>query len=67
MQPIEIIRGSKFVGDQTDDYNYRMLSRIILLMETPCCLVLQEVDAIYGSLYGMLCHNILSANELQIY
>ncbi len=54
MQSIEIIQGSKFSGDQTGDYTYRMLSRIILLMENPCCLVLQEVDAIYGSLYGML-------------
>ncbi|KAL4235125.1 hypothetical protein ACF0H5_006763 [Mactra antiquata] len=53
----EIIFGSQFDEDLTDDYNYRILSRIILCMEQGMILVLKDLDNIYGSLYDMLNQN----------
>ena len=51
------IFGSRFEEDMSDDYNYRMLSRIILCMERDCVLILRDLDCIYGSLYDMLNQN----------
>ncbi|XP_053405686.1 uncharacterized protein LOC123566607 [Mercenaria mercenaria] len=53
----EIIFGSQFEEDLTDDYNYRILSRIILCMEQGIVLVLKDLENIYGSLYDMLNQN----------
>ena len=52
-----VIIGSKFEEDQTEDYSYRILNRIILCMETGTTLVLKDLDTIYGSLYDMLNQN----------
>ena len=51
------IIGSRFEEDISDDYNYRMLSRIILCMERDCVLILRDLECIYGSLYDMLNQN----------
>ena len=51
------IFGSRFEEDISDDYNYRMLSRIILCMERDCVLILRDLECIYGSLYDMLNQN----------
>ncbi|XP_046854791.1 uncharacterized protein LOC124447744 isoform X2 [Xenia sp. Carnegie-2017] len=51
------IFGSHFEEDVSDDYNYRMLSRIILCMERNCILILRDLECIYGSLYDMLNQN----------
>jgi len=52
-----VIFGSKFEEDQTEDYSYRILNRIILCMESGSVLVLKDLDNIYGSLYDMLNQN----------
>ena len=51
------IFGSRFEEDMFDDYNYRILSRIILCMERDCVLILRDLECIYGSLYDMLNQN----------
>jgi hypothetical protein len=51
------IFGSRFEEDMSDDYNYRILSRIILCMERDCILILRDLECIYGSLYDMLNQN----------
>ncbi|XP_053401074.1 uncharacterized protein LOC123550673 [Mercenaria mercenaria] len=53
----EVIFGSQFEEDLTDDYNYRILSRIILCMEEGVVLILKDLESIYGSLYDMLNQN----------
>ena len=52
-----LIFGSHFEEDQTEDYNYRTLSRIILCMEQGFVLILRDLESIYGSLYDMLNQN----------
>ena len=52
-----VIFGSQFERDQTDEYYYRILSRIILCMEQGYCLILKDLENIYGSLYDMLNQN----------
>ena len=49
-----MIYGSRFEEDLSEDYNYRILSRIILCMERNCILILRDLERIYGSLYDML-------------
>ena len=51
------IFGSKFQEDLSEEYNYRVLSRIILCMERDCVLILRDLESIYGSLYDMLNQN----------
>ena len=51
------IFGSAFEEDLSDEYNYRILSRIILCMERDCVLILRDLENIYGSLYDMLNQN----------
>ncbi|KAK3605798.1 hypothetical protein CHS0354_002411 [Potamilus streckersoni] len=51
------IFGSKFEEDLTDDYSYRILSRIILCMEQGLILILKDLETVYGSLYDMLNQN----------
>ncbi|XP_028396105.1 uncharacterized protein LOC114520095 [Dendronephthya gigantea] len=51
------IFGSRFEEDLSEDYNYRILSRIILCMERNCILILKDLESIYGSLYDMLNQN----------
>ncbi|KAL3853052.1 hypothetical protein ACJMK2_016635, partial [Sinanodonta woodiana] len=51
------IYGSKFEEDLTDDYSYRILSRIILCMEQGLVLILKDLETVYGSLYDMLNQN----------
>lgn len=52
-----VIFGSHFEEDQTADYSYRILSRIILCMEQGFVLILKDLENIYGSLYDMLNQN----------
>ena len=51
------IFGSQFQEDLSEEYNYRILSRIILCMERDCVLILRDLENIYGSLYDMLNQN----------
>ena len=51
------IYGSRFQEDLSEEYNYRILSRIILCMERDCILILRDLERIYGSLYDMLNQN----------
>ena len=51
------IFGSRFEEDQTEEYNFSILSRIILCMERDCVLILRDLESIYGSLYDMLNQN----------
>ena len=51
------IFGSRFEEDQSEEYNYNILSRIILCMERNCVLILRDLESIYGSLYDMLNQN----------
>ena len=51
------IFGSRFEEDLSEEYNYRLLSRIILCMERDCVLILRDLESIYGSLYDMLNQN----------
>ena len=51
------IYGSLFEEDLSEEYNYRILSRIILYMEQDCILILKDLESIYGSLYDMLNQN----------
>ena len=51
------IYGSRFEEDLSEEYNYRILSRIILCMERDCILILKDLESIYGSLYDMLNQN----------
>ena len=51
--------GSRFENDISEEYNYRVLSEIILCMETGVILVLRDLENIYGSLYDMLNQNYL--------
>ena len=53
------IFGSKFEEDLSEEYNYRVLSRIILCMERDCVLILRDLESIYGSLYDMLNQNYI--------
>ena len=50
------IFGSHF-KDDLEDYNYRVLSQIILHMERDCVLILRDLENIYGSLYDVLNQN----------
>lgn len=49
-----IIFGSRFEEDFFEEYNYRMLSRIILCMERDCVFIFRDFESIYGSFYDML-------------
>ena len=51
------IFGSRLEEDLSEDYSYRILSRIILCMERDCVLILRDLENIYGSLYDMLNQN----------
>ena len=51
---VKMIYGSRFDGDQSEDYNYDVLSRILLYMECSCVLILRDLELIYGALYDML-------------
>ena len=51
------IYGSRFEEDLSEEYNYRILSRIILCMERDCILIMRDLESIYGSLYDMLNQN----------
>lgn len=54
---IRTIHGSRFLDDRTGAYSYRILSQIILSMEMGQCLVLRDLQSIYGALYDMLNQN----------
>lgn len=49
-----VIFGSWFEEDLIDDYNYCILSWIILCMEEGFILILKDLEIIYGSFYDML-------------
>ena len=51
------IFGSRFSNDISEEYNYTILSEIILYMERGVKLVLRDLESIYGSLYDMLNQN----------
>ncbi|XP_071798757.1 uncharacterized protein [Asterias amurensis] len=49
--------GSRFDDDLSEEYNYRILSEIILCMEQGYILVLRDLENVYSSLYDMLNQN----------
>jgi hypothetical protein len=51
---VETIYGSRFDEDQSEEYNYRMLSRILFYMEQSRILILRDLELLYGALYDML-------------
>jgi hypothetical protein len=51
--PPVFIYGSKFPEDRSEQYSYRILSKIILCMEAGRWLLLKDLEDIYGSLYGV--------------
>ncbi|KAJ4460556.1 putative E3 ubiquitin-protein ligase [Paratrimastix pyriformis] len=54
-RPVLVLFGSQFERDcQSDEYSYRVLSRIILAMETGRVLIMKGLKSIYGSLFEML-------------
>ena len=53
----KVMFGSRFEDDDSEEYNYRVLSEIILCMERGITLVLRDLESIYGSLYDMLNQN----------
>ena len=57
------IIGSRFEEDLSEEYNYRILSRIIFCMERDCILILKDLENIYGSLYDMLNQNYAVVNK----
>ena len=57
------IYGSRFEEDLSEEYNYRILSRIILCMERDCILILKDLESIYGSLYDMLNQNYVIVSK----
>ena len=58
-----MIYGSRFEEDLSEEYNYRILSRIILYMERDCILILKDLESIYGSLYDMLNQNYTEVDK----
>ena len=50
----KILYGSRFKNDKREEYNYQILSEIILCMERGLILVMKDLECIYGSLYDML-------------
>ena len=55
--------GSRFEEDLSEEYNHRILSRIILYMERDCILILKDLESIYGSLYDMLNQNYTEVDK----
>ncbi|EFC43205.1 Hypothetical protein NAEGRDRAFT_80150 [Naegleria gruberi] len=53
----EIIYGSQFNLDKTEEYSYVVLNKIIYCMEEGYTLILKDLDSVYGSLYDMLNQN----------
>ncbi|KAL3859944.1 hypothetical protein ACJMK2_010123 [Sinanodonta woodiana] len=60
-----LIYGSQFEEDQTDDFNYRILNKIIICMEQGFVLILKDLENIYGSLYDMLNQNYTMFGEMK--
>ena len=58
-----LLLGSSFENDFTDEYDHRMLSKIVLHMEMECTVVLWGLENIYGSLYDMLNQNYTSFGQ----
>lgn len=56
IEPLVLV-GSQFdndVDEQSEQYRYKVLSKIILYMETGKTVVLKDLDSVYGSLYDLL-------------
>ena len=56
-KPFYIIYGSTFEDDKVDEYNCRILSKIILYAERDMVLILKNLESVYGSLYDLLNQN----------
>ena len=60
---VETIYGSHFDEDQSETYNYRILSLILYYMEQSCILILRDLEPIYGALYDMLNQSYTMVDE----
>ena len=60
-----ILYGSTFAEDKVDEYNYRILNKIILYMELDIVLILKDLDSVYGSLYDLLNQNYTEVGQKQ--
>ena len=65
---LEIMFGSRFPKDASEEFDNHSLSRVILCMEKGKVLIMKDFPSIYGSLYDMLNRNymIMKENEKSV-
>ncbi|RIB21686.1 hypothetical protein C2G38_2175948 [Gigaspora rosea] len=62
LEPV-VIYGSQFPNDFNDDYQYSVLSRIMMCVEEGRPLILTDLDIIYGSLYDLWNQNYITVGK----
>ncbi|CAG8688928.1 7269_t:CDS:2, partial [Acaulospora morrowiae] len=62
MEPV-VIYGSQFPNDFDDDYQYSVLSRIMMCVEAGRPLILTDLEIIYGSLYDLWNQNYITVGR----
>ncbi|KAF0538645.1 e3 ubiquitin-protein ligase [Gigaspora margarita] len=62
LEPV-VIYGSQFPNDFDGDYQYSVLSRIMMCVEAGRPLILTDLDTIYGSLYDLWNQNYITVGK----
>ncbi|CAG8589706.1 30140_t:CDS:10, partial [Racocetra persica] len=62
LEPV-VIYGSQFPNDFDGDYQYSVLCRIMMCVETGRPLILTDLDIIYGSLYDLWNQNYITVGK----
>ncbi|CAG8574733.1 752_t:CDS:10, partial [Racocetra persica] len=62
LEPV-VIYGSQFPDDCDDDYQYGVLSRIMMCVEAGRPLILTDLEIIYGSLYDLWNQNYITVGK----
>ncbi|CAG8753271.1 5755_t:CDS:2, partial [Acaulospora morrowiae] len=62
MEPV-VIYGSQFPNDLHDDYQYGVLSKIMMCVEAGRPLILTDLEIIYGSLYDLWNQNYITVGR----
>ncbi|CAG8573444.1 16784_t:CDS:2, partial [Dentiscutata heterogama] len=62
LEPV-VIYGSQFPNDFDGDYQYSVLSRIMMCVEEGRPLILTDLDTIYGSLYDLWNQNYITVGK----
>ncbi|CAG8487332.1 35591_t:CDS:10 [Gigaspora margarita] len=62
LEPV-VIYGSQFPNDFNGDYQYSVLSRIMMCVEEGRPLILTDLDIIYGSLYDLWNQNYITVGK----